>query len=98
MLDTVYMIKTQFLWIYWLTDHNIFFISRLFPNFSCIFLLNEIMYYNYEIVEKTTQTSAPGMDDIHGKILKAVSDIIYFPVSFIIDRTFCDGRYPDSFC
>lgn len=45
---------------------------------------------------KTTLKSAAGIDEICGKSLKVVSNIINTPLSYIINESFCEGKYPSA--
>lgn len=48
------------------------------------------------IISKTTSRPAAGIDDIHGKILRAVSSYIINPLSYLINESFCTGSFPQS--
>lgn len=61
------------------------------------FFLNPIISHEVEdIINNTVKKPAAGVDGIHGRTLKAVSDIICFPLSHIINVSFNKGVYPDK--
>lgn len=66
-----------------------------FSYFS-IFLYATILCEIKDTVDKTTKKSAPGIDEIHGKAVKIVSDIICLPLSHAIDLSFCERKYPED--
>lgn len=49
-----------------------------------------------EIMTKTTQKSAAGIDETPGQIIKAVAEAISKPLSHIINESFLHGKYPDN--
>lgn len=53
---------------------------------------NEIV----DIINKTTLKPAAGADDIHGRAIKSVKNLISEPLSYIINESFITGIYPDS--
>lgn len=47
------------------------------------------------LIMRTTMKSASGTDDIGGNVLRAVSKIISVPLSYIINKSFLSGQYPN---
>ena len=48
------------------------------------------------ILNKTTRKTAAGIDEIHGKVLKSVSNQISQPLSYLINESFISGKFPEA--
>ncbi|KAJ8982916.1 hypothetical protein NQ317_004572 [Molorchus minor] len=57
--------------------------------------LKEEELVEIDIIKKVTQKPTPGIDDIDGRVLKAVADIVSAPLAHIINISYSTGKYPD---
>lgn len=48
------------------------------------------------IIHRTSSRAAAGVDEVSGRVLGLVGECVAEPLSFIINRSFSDGRFPDS--
>lgn len=49
-----------------------------------------------DLLHKTTQKPAAGLDEIHGRALGRVRDIVCYPLAYLINESFISGQFPDS--
>lgn len=47
------------------------------------------------LLNKTTSKAAAGIDGIHGKVLKSISNQIAEPLSYLINLSFISGKFPE---
>lgn len=67
------------------------------PHSENTFYLYPTTPYEVEgFIMKTTLKPAAGIDEIYGSALRIISDLISIPLSYLINESFSEGKYPDS--
>lgn len=61
---------------------------------SSLFIKDIDVQETREILIKTTKKCSAGIDEIHGKALRHVTDIICWPLSYLINESFKCGEFP----
>lgn len=49
-----------------------------------------------DLLRRTTKKPAAGIDEIHGRALGRVGDIVCYPLAYLINESFVNGQFPNS--